>query len=164
MEGMSVRRAFWIFALVIMFMSIADRLLFIILPLYLIDLEFSATEIGLTFAAGGAVLAVFRFLAGKLSDIKGRKRMMSAGLLVDSVATAFYPAASGIAQFSLIKGIKDVAHNVTSTMEDALIGDSFPRDIRPRMLARLGTLFPLGRALAAITGFVTVTYLSLVHG
>ena len=164
MPEMSIRRAFWIFAIFIILTTIADRLLFVILPFYLINLSFSATEIGLIFTVGGLFLAIFRFLVGKLSDIKGRKSLMSLGLLADSLATAFFPFVSAMSQFSIIKGIKEVAYNLTSTMEDALMGDSFPRDIRPRILARLGTIFPLGRAIAAIAGFLIVTYLSIAHG
>jgi MFS family permease len=164
MPGMTIRRAFWIFVLFIILFNVADRLMFIILPLYLLGLEFSATEIGLIFSMAGLILALFRFLVGKLSDLGGRKTLMSLSLLADSVATFFYPSVSTLAHFSIIKGIKDVAYNVTSTIEDALVGDSFPRRIRPRILARLGTIFPLGRALAAITGFFVVTYLSVTHG
>ncbi len=164
MAGMTIRQAFWIFALLIVLTAVADRLIFIILPLYLLNLEFSATEIGLIFSLAGLILAIVRFLVGKFSDLRSRKSLMSLGLLADSIATAFYPAVSTLAQFSVIRGIKDVAYNITSTMEDALIGDSFPRGIRPRILARLGTIFPLGRALAAITGFLVVTCLSVIHG
>ena len=164
MPGMTIRRAFWIFALLIVLTTVADRILFIILPLYLIGLNFSATEIGLIFSLAGLILILFRFLFGKLSDLRGRKTLMSLGLLADSLATSFYPFISSLAQFSLIRGIKDVAYNTTSTMEDALVGDSFPRRIRLRILARLGTIFPLGRALAAITGFLVVTYLSVIYG
>jgi MFS family permease len=164
MEGMSIRRAFWIFTALIVLTTIADRLLFIILPLYLIDLNFTATEIGIAFSGAAVLLAIFRFLVGKISDLKGRKSLMSLGLLVDSVVTSFYPFLSSISQFSIVKGIKDIAFNMTSTMEDALIGDAFPKNIRPRILARLGTVLPLGRALAAITGFAIVTYFSVVTG
>jgi MFS family permease len=164
MPGMTIRRAFWIFAIFIILFNVADRLMFIILPLYLLDLQFSATEIGLIFSLAGLILALFRFLVGKSSDIKGRKSFMSMGLLADSIATAFYPAVSSLAHFSIIKGIKDVAYNITGTMEDALVGDAFPRRIRTRILSRLGTIFPLGRAVAAITGFLVVTYLSVTHG
>ena len=164
MAGMSIRRTFWIFTLLIILTAVADRLMFIILPLYLIDLSFSATEIGLIFSLAGIILALFRFLVGKLSDLKGRKIIMSLGLLTDSIATAIFPAVSTITHFSIIKGIKEISYNLTSTMEDALMGDSFPRRIRSRILARLGTIFPLGRALGAITGFLVVTYLSVIHG
>jgi MFS family permease len=164
MPAMTIRRAFWIFALLIILTTMADRILFIILPLYLIDLKFSATEIGLIFSLAGVIFALFRFVIGKVSDLQGRKNIMSLGLLTDSIATAFYPAVSTLAHFSIIKGIKDVAYNLTSTMEDALVGDSFPRRIRTRILTRLGTILPLGRALAALTGFVVVTYLSIIYG
>jgi MFS transporter, DHA1 family, multidrug resistance protein len=164
MPEMSCRRAFWIFAVLIILTSIADRLLFIIVPLFLIDLSFSATEIGLIFTVGGIFLAVFRFLVGKFSDIRGRKTLMSLGLLGDSLATAFFPFVSAIGQFSVIKGIKEVALNLTSTMEDALIGDSFPRESRPRILARLGATFLLGRTISAVAGLLIVTYFSVIYG
>ena len=164
MPSMSIRRAFWIFVIFIILFQVADRLMFIILPLYLLDLQFSATEIGLIFSVAGLILALFKFIIGKFSDIRGRKSFMSLGLLADSIATLFYPAVSSLAQFSIIKGVKDVAYNVTNTMEDALAGDAFPRRIRTRILSRLGTALPLGRAIAAITGFLIVTYLTVIHG
>jgi MFS family permease len=164
MEGMSIRRAFWIFVIFLVLTSIADRVLFIILPLYMLDLSFSATEIGLAFSGAAAVLAVFRLLLGKLSDIKGRKRIMSIGLLADSIATALYPGATTITNFSALKGIKEVSQNLIKTMNDAMIGDAFPRRIRDRMIARLGTVFPLSRAIAAITGFVLVSCFSVITG
>jgi MFS transporter, DHA1 family, multidrug resistance protein len=164
MPDMTPRRAFLVFAIMILMVTISDRLIFIILPLHLISLDFSATEIGIIFSVGGLFLALFRFLIGKLSDIKGRKRILSLSLLTDSVSTAFYPFVSSIGQFSAIKGAKDISENIGSTMEDSLIGDSFPRADRPRALARLGTLFPLSRATAAVIGFLIVTFLSVTYG
>lgn len=40
MPGMTIRRAFWVFAFLIVLTTMADRILFIILPLYLIGLQF----------------------------------------------------------------------------------------------------------------------------
>ena len=145
---MNARRAFWIFAVFIVLTTLADRLMFIILPLWLITTGFSATEIGAIFSAAGLALAAFRLFAGKLSDLLGRKGLMCLGLAADSLATAFMPAARGISQFTALKATKDVSQNLASTMEDAMMGVK-PTDLRKEEGERLTVLSKVNSILDA---------------
>jgi DHA1 family multidrug resistance protein-like MFS transporter len=161
---MEAKRALWVFSAVTILFMIADRILFVVFPNYLLDRNFSATQIGLIFSLAALVLIISRALIGKVSDRIGRKRIMSAGLLADSLATSAFPAASQLYQYAAIKGAKDSADTLTDTVEDAIIADTFPSSVRPKILAKLGAMVPLGRALASIIGFLVVTYLSVVWG
>lgn len=161
---MDKNRALWVFSIVTILFMIADRILFVVFPNYLLDRDFSATQIGLVFSFAALVLVISKSLIGKVSDRIGRKRIMSAGLLADSLATSAFPAAGQLHEFALIKGAKDSADTLTDSVEDAIIADTFPEKDRPKALAKIGAAVPLGRGLASIIGFLVVTYLSVVWG
>jgi DHA1 family multidrug resistance protein-like MFS transporter len=161
---MDKTRALWIFSVVTLLFMTADRILFVIFPNYLLDRQFSATEIGLVFSFAALVLIVSRFFIGRISDKIGRKRIMSAGMLADSAATSAFPVASQLHEFAIIKGTKDAADTLSDSVEDAILADTFGKEERPKALSKLGAMVPLGRAIASIVGALVVTYLSLVWG
>ncbi len=161
---MDYRRAMWVFGLLTVFAAISDRILFVIFPNYLLDRNFSATEIGLVFSLSSLALLILTTYIGKLSDRVGRKGILSLGLLVQAVSTPLFPFASRLAEFALIRVFRDIGLTMATSVKDALTADVFPRSVRPRMFSRLGSLVPFGRALATIVGFLVVTYLSLEWG
>lgn len=161
---MDTKRALWVFVFITLFVTMADRLLFIIFPNYLILKNFSATEMGLIFSIASIILIVSRTYIGKASDRFGRKKILGIGLLIESVSVSFYPSISRLWEFSIVKGIKEVGETVSYSVRDALVADSFEKKIRAGVLSKLGTALPMSRALAAIVGIVITTYLSLVYG
>ena len=161
---MEVKRAFWIFAILTVLTMIADRILFVIFPNYLLRKDFSATEIGLIFSIASFIILVSKTFIGKLSDAFGRKRIMSLGLFIQSISVPFYPIISKLHEFSIVKGLQEISGTLTSSVEDAIKADVFKKKIRAKILAKLGTIFPLSRALASVIGFLVVTYFSLIYG
>jgi len=77
---MKVKKAFWIFVVLTILDEIDDRILFVILPFFLLAKDFSASQIGLVFSIASIILLFSRILIGKLSDIFGRKNIFSLGL------------------------------------------------------------------------------------
>jgi DHA1 family multidrug resistance protein-like MFS transporter len=161
---MSIRRALWIFAAVSLLTSVSDRILFVVFPNFLLDRSFSATDVGLVFSAASGVLLLSRTLVGKLSDRLGRKRLLSGGLLVQSLSMGLFPLASRLGEFVAIRAAHDAGDTMATSVKDAMEGDAFPPKERPRAFARVGAMVPLGRGLATIIGFLVVTYLSLEVG
>jgi DHA1 family multidrug resistance protein-like MFS transporter len=161
---MEARRALWVFSLVIIFTMISDRIIFVIFPNFLLDKQFTATQIGLVFSFAALMLVISKSLIGRVSDRIGRKRIMSAGLLADSLATSAYPAANQLYEFAVINGVEQSAYTLSDSVQDAIIADTFPEKERPKALAKLGAMTPLGRAMAAVIGILVVTYLSVVWG
>jgi DHA1 family multidrug resistance protein-like MFS transporter len=159
-----VQKLFWIFAFIAIFSLIADRLLFVLFPIYLIQKQFSATEIGLIFSFAALALVLMRTFIGKLSDKYGRKKIMSFGLLLESIAILFYPAASKLYEFAITKGLGEIGETLSGSVQYSVEADSFPKKIRARYQARLGTIVPFGRAIAMPIGFLIVTYFSFVYG
>jgi len=162
---MNVKRAFWMFSILALLAMISDRIVFVILPYFLLGKGISGLNFGLVFSIAAALVIILpRIFIGKLSDIWGRKKIYSLGLLLESFSTSFYPFLSGIYEFGLNKGIKDFSDTVEDSVEDAIMADTFNKKIRANYIARIGTFIPFGRAIATIIGFLIVTYFSLTFG
>ena len=162
---MNVKKAFWMFSLLALLAMISDRIIFVILPYYLLDKGISGLNFGLVFSLAAALVIILpRIFIGKLSDIFGRKKIYSFGLLIESLSISFYPFLSNMYELGMIKGIKDFADTVEDSVEDAIMADTFNKKIRADYVARIGTFIPFGRAIATIIGFLIVTYFSLILG
>ncbi len=161
---MDVNKAFRVFALLTVLTMVSDRILFVVFPNYLLQKQFSATQIGIIFSAASFVLLVSRALIGRASDRFGRKRIMSLGLLSESISMLLFPAVSKIYEFSFVKSLRETAGTLTSSVENAIIGDLFDEKVRDKIIRKLGNVFVFGRALAVAVGFVIATYFSLAFG
>jgi len=162
---MNIKKAFWMFSLLALLAMISDRIIFVILPYYLLDKGISGLNFGLVFSLAAALVIILpRIFIGKLSDIFGRKKIYSFGLLIESLSISFYPFLSNMYELGMIKGIKDFADTVEDSVEDAIMADTFNKKIRADYVARIGTFIPFGRAIATIIGFLIVTYFSLILG
>jgi len=162
---MNVKKAFWMFSILAILSMISDRIIFVILPYYLLDKGISGLNFGLVFSMAAALVIILpRIFIGKLSDIFGRKKIYSLGLLIESLSTSFYPFLSRIYEFGVNKGIKDFADTVEDSVEDAIMADTFNKKIRANYIAKIGTFIPFGRAIATAIGFLIVTYFSLTLG
>lgn len=161
---MDANKVFLIFAIVTVFMLVSDRILFVILPNYLLNKNFSATQVGLVFSITSFILLISRFFIGKISDIVGRKTIMCGGLLLESITILFYPMISRFYQFSLVKGLQELSNTLSESVKDALIADIFKKRIRATVIRKLGNTIPIGKAFAMLVGFIITTYFSLVTG
>lgn len=162
---MNIKKAFWMFSILALLAMISDRIIFVILPYYLLDNGITGLNFGLVFSLAAALVIILpRIFIGKLSDIFGRKKIYSLGLLIESVSISFYPFLSGMYEFGINKGIKDFADTVEDSVEDAIMADTFNKKIRANYVAKIGTFIPFGRAIATIIGFLIVTYFSLTIG
>lgn len=161
---MDIRKAFWILLTLIISIEVTDRILFVLFPNYLISKNFTAIQIGFVFSLASLILVFSRFFIGKLSDVWGRKRIMSAGLLLESVSISLFPNLSRIGEYGFVKGLKEVSRTLSSSVEDSIIADTFRKKIRAKVLSKFGAGVTVGRALGAIAGFLIATYLSITYG
>jgi MFS family permease len=162
---MNVKKAFYMFSLLAVLSMISDRIIFVVLPYYLLGKGISGLDFGLVFSLAAALVIILpRIFIGKLSDIIGRKKIYSIGLLIESISTSFYPFLSSIYELGINKGLKDFSDTVEDSVEDAIIADTFNKKIRANYIAKIGTFIPFGRAIATVIGFIIVTYFSLTLG
>jgi len=161
---MDSNKAFWVMAIVSVFLYVSDRVLFVIFPNYLLDKNFSATQIGLIFSIASFMLLISRSLIGKLSNTIGRKTIISLGYFLESLSILAYPFITKFYQFSLVKGLQETSATLSESVKDALMADLFKKRVRAKLIRKLGNSIPLSKAFAMLVGFVVTTYFSLVTG
>ena len=74
-----------------------------LLPLYVRDMGATGIWLGIIIAAYSISNSVFTPIAGRLSDKKGRKLFLFAGLLAYSIISLGYVWASSVTQLTLIR-------------------------------------------------------------
>lgn len=161
---MEAKKAFLVFAAIVLFVTISERLVFVLFPTYLIEKNFTATEIGAVFSAAAIAIVVLRTAIGRASDKYGRKFMFSAALLINSLSVSMYPMISKISEFAIVKSLQDVSNGIKVSVEDSIIADTFNRRLRPAYLISLGKIWPLSRTLGSAIGIVLTAYFSLAFG
>jgi|GEM_PF-2214872 len=161
---MNHRRAFWIFVFVVFATTVTDRLLFVLFPTYLIEKNFTATQIGLVFSAAAVVLLLLNPVVGRLSDRHGRKFVMSLSMLINSVCITAYPFLSRITEFAVVKSLQDTSFSIKAGLEDSLQADKFPKKLRPAYLISLGKILVFSRGFGSVVGVLVAVYLSVTLG
>lgn len=94
------------------------------------------------------VYAFFSFPAGKLSDRIGKKKIMSAGLLIFSAVYAGFALASGITAIFLLFGIYGIYAAFTEGISKAWISDLIPDEQRGSAIG----LFTMLVSFASLSG------------
>ncbi len=155
---------FLVFAAYLFYTEIAERLIFIFFPMYLVEKNFSPLEIGGIFSLASFIFVISRFFVGKVSDFIGRKNIASTGLLLSSAAVFSYTLASSVFHFIFAKSLKELGNTLTKSVYDSMQADSFPRKVRKKYIRRLGTVFPFSRAIGALIGFLISLYFSFYTG
>jgi len=161
---LNYKKTLLIFLSVIIFSQIADRLLFVILPMWLLERSFSATQIGGIFSLAAIVMMLARFMISKLSDKWGRKKILVMGGFLSSISSALYPAASRFYDYAVINSAQDFGRKAMASVWNSMIGDKFKGKQRTSAIAVMGTFLPASRAVAAVFGIVITTFLSVVYG
>jgi MFS family permease len=164
MEDKNTKKAFWVFSILTVLDEIDDRILFVILPYFLLAEQFSASQMGIIFSMASVILLLSKILIGKLSDVFGRKKIFSLGLLINSVSISLFPSLTKVYQFGIVKGMKEIGETLSDSVIDAIQADVFKKRVRAKILSKLGALVPSGRALATIIGFLVTAYVSLAFG
>ncbi|HKK07868.1 MAG TPA: MFS transporter [Gemmatimonadota bacterium] len=101
----------------------------IILPIlspYLERLGATGFAVGLVFAGYALARGILGPLAGRFSDLAGRKRVLVAGLLLYTALTPFYPAASSVVVVAGLWFLQGAASALVTPIAQSYIGDITP--------------------------------------
>src|SRR5262245_34416374 len=95
-------------------------------------------------------------LAGKLSDLYGRKPFLLAGVAIFGVGSVLCGAAQSMTQLVLFRGIQGLGGGIAQGMAFTTIADLFPPARRGRASGMMGSVFGLASVAGpAIGGFLT---------
>jgi EmrB/QacA subfamily drug resistance transporter len=92
--------------------------------------------------------------AGRLGDLAGRRRLLLAGLLVFTAASALCGAAPSLGVLLAARAAQGVGAAVLMALSLAMVGDAVPKSQAGRAMGLLGTASALGTALGPSLGGV----------
>lgn len=123
-----------------------------LLPTFAEDLGASGLWIGIIFSAYSFSRLVFLPLAGKLSDIYGRKIIISVGLLLYALVSIFYIFAQTPEHLSVVR----LAHGTTSAMiipvAMAYTAEASPEGLEGKFMGSFSRCLFLGMAFGPLLG------------
>lgn len=108
--------------------------------------------IGLIFGSFTLSRAIFTPLIGRLSDFKGRKNLLLAGLAGYTILSFFYAAASTITSLTIIRFLHGLASAMVLPIAMAYIGDIAPKNQEGKYLGTFTIAFFMGLASGPIIG------------
>src|SRR3954469_3540776 len=116
------------------------------------SLHLSDTELGLVGAGFIVVYTLTSPLFGALGDRRKRPPLIALGVAVWSVATSLAGFARGFASLFVARSGVGVGEAAYGTIAPALLSDSFPIELRGRVLSVFFCAIPIGSAAGYILG------------
>jgi len=98
-------------------------------------------------------------IAGKLSDMYGRKRVLLVAIAIFTVASAACGLSQNIYELIALRALQAIGGGAVVPGASGLVADHFGSN-RDRALAMFSTIFPIGAVVGPILGGVFVTYAS----
>lgn len=95
-----------------------------LIPIYASNLGATGIWLGLIFSGFALSRAIFMPLIGKLSDVKGRKRFITAGLLIYSLISLVYLAAYDVYTLTIIRLVHGFASAMVVPIAMAYVGET----------------------------------------
>lgn len=108
--------------------------------------------LGVIFAGYGISRGFIMPIVGRISDRRGRKILVSAGLLLFSAISLFYPAAKSVWSLTLVRMIHGLAAGMIMPIVMAYIGDFTKKGAEGVTTGAMNTMFYLGMAAGPFLG------------
>jgi len=129
------------------------------LPLYLLRVHVSVSEIGLIFGAQGAASILSRIVLGAAADRFGRRRFIVAGGVVCAAVLVTIPHVRAFAPLILLGALFGAGTGTVTPSTTAMIGDLVKHGGFGAAMGGFGTLWDIGHATGPIVAGVLIAWL-----
>ncbi|KAF5062454.1 putative multidrug resistance protein MdtD [anaerobic digester metagenome] len=126
------------------------------LPLYALALGHSPVLIGILFAAQVVARTVSRPVFGRLSDDRGRRSPILAGLILSALATVLLPFTTVWAGLLLLSVLFGLGLSVSQAATQALVAELAPPGGRGAALGLMSTVMDIGQAAGPVAAGLLV--------
>gem|GEM_PF-1065944 len=128
-------------------------------PLFVKEMGMGSVEAGVAISSMYVTSAAMRIPAGVLSDIKGRVKVILAGIFIEGVATTMYYLTSDWVGVLLVSATVGIGMGMVMPASIAMLGDFLPHERRGMGMGMMSASMQLGIALGASTMGVVAEYL-----
>lgn len=132
----------------------------IALPTLLKYFNVDASEVSIVVVSYLLAMSCFLLLFGKLSDIKGPKKIFMSGFVIFLFASLLCTFSTGIYMLSAFRFIQGIASSILASTFGVLILHYIPPEIRGRVFGIVAVAGGTGYALGAPLGGVIIKYLT----
>ncbi len=132
-----------------------------LLPVYAHDLGASGLYIGLVFGAFSLSRTFFLPYFGRLSDTKGRKPLISAGLIAYAIVSIAFLFSTSVDTLIIIRFIQGIASAMIMPVSQAYIGDITPKGKEGLIMGMFNMSMFFGLSIGPLIGGFIKDYFSL---
>ncbi len=148
----SIRKIFPILGLSIFSSMVGIGIIAPLLPVYARDLGATGVWVGVIFAGYAISRTVILPFVGRLSDRRGRKIVISVGLLLFTVTSFTYVLADNVAVLFAIRLLQGVAAGFVQPIAQAYIGDIAPLGEEGKWMGYFNATFLVGWGCGPLMG------------
>jgi len=107
-------------------------------------------EIGLILSIGGFIGLLASYLAGRLSDVKGRKPLIAIGSSLSAVSVFMLPLTGDVTHAAAVLSLRSLGFNINMPAMRALRADITPPEARGRYFGLFVTAFTAGDVISPL--------------
>ena len=143
----SSRRALGTLSLSMLLSSLGTSIVNVGLPTFARDFDASFQEVQWIVIAYLLAITTLIVSAGRLGDIVGRRRLLSGGVLLFTIASAVCGFAPTLHLLIAARAMQGLGAAIMMALTIAFVGDTVPKDRTGSAMGLLGTMSAIGTAL-----------------
>jgi len=155
-----IRKVFPVLALSIFSSMLGVGIIVPLLPLYAENLGASGIWIVIIFASFSISRAIITPVVGRLSDRRGRKLLLSIGLLASSIISLGY-ISNSLLQLTLVRLLHGAASGMIQPVVQAYIGDISPKGEEGKWMGYFNAAFLTGFGFGPLMGGVLTDHFGM---
>lgn len=156
-----IRKVFPILALSIFSCMLGSGIVIPLLPLYAESLGASGVGLGLIFAVFAIAYAISTPIFGRLSDRKGRKPILTIGLLLYAVISVGLAWADNVYLLVALRFLQGIAGGMILPIAQAYVGDLAPQGEEGKWMGYANAAFFSGFGFGPLMGGVLAEHLGM---
>jgi DHA1 family multidrug resistance protein-like MFS transporter len=161
MVSYTIRNTLPILGLAVFSSNLGNGIIAPLLPLYAEKLGASGVWLGIIYSGVAISSAAFMPFAGRISDRRGRKMILSIGLFAAILASFAYTRADSIISLTMVRFFQGAASAMIIPIAQAYIGDISPEGQEGRWMGIFNATFIAGFGLGPLMGGVLADYFGM---
>jgi DHA1 family multidrug resistance protein-like MFS transporter len=157
----SIKKVFPILGLSIFSSMVGIGIIAPLLPIYAKNLGATGVWVGVIFAGYAISRTIILPFAGKLSDRRGRKLIISVGLVVFALSSFAYILANSVVSLLVIRLVQGTAAGLVQPIAQAYIGDIAPAGEEGKWMGLFNATFLVGWGCGPLIGGILTDYFGM---